>query len=359
MCSPRQEEYVWIRIVVLLCLWDCSASHLSYSISEEVNKGSVVGNIAKDLNIKVQDLYQRDLSIVSSYSKKYFDVNLQTGNLFVNDRIDREELCAHLAKCSLTIQAVLNNPMTAHRIEINVVDVNDNSPAFMENMFVLNISESSLTGERFFLPVAVDADVGSNSVKSYKLSQNEHFSLDVQSGGDHGVSAELVLNTALDREKQSVITLVLTAIDGGKPSRSGSLQIHVNVIDANDNVPTFTKSLYKVRVKENAPPGTIVLILNATDLDEGINSKITYSFNKRGNFDPLKIFDLNAETGEITVKSNIDYEETQAYEVRVQAKDQGTSPRSAQAKLLIEIIDENDNAPEIAVTSLMTPVKED
>ncbi|XP_036069857.1 protocadherin alpha-3 isoform X5 [Oryzias melastigma] len=359
MCSRRQEEYVWIRIVVLLCLWDCSASHLSYSISEEVNKGSVVGNIAKDLNIKVQDLYQRDLSIVSSYSKKYFDVNLQTGNLFVNDRIDREELCAHLAKCSLTIQAVLNNPMTAHRIEINVVDVNDNSPAFMENMFVLNISESSLTGERYLLPVALDPDMGSNSVKSYKLSQNEHFSLDVQSGGDHGVSAELVLNTALDREKQSVITLVLTAIDGGKPSRSGSLQIYVNVIDANDNVPTFTKSLYKVRVKENAPPGTIVQIVNATDLDEGINSKIVYSFIKRGNFDPSKIFELNAETGEITVKSRIDYEETPAYEVRVQAKDQGASPRSAHAKLLVEVIDENDNPPEIAVTSLMTPVKED
>ncbi|XP_030251903.1 protocadherin alpha-2-like isoform X35 [Sparus aurata] len=249
--------------------------------------------------------------------------------------------------------------MTAHRIEVNVLDINDNSPAFVEKTYTLNISESSLTGERYFLPVAVDADISSNSVKTYKLSQNEHFSLDVQSGGEHGVSAELVLQKALDREKQSVITLVLTAVDGGKPLRSGSLQVIVNVLDANDNIPTFSKSLYKVRVRENAAHGTVVIKLNATDLDEGMNSRILYSFIKRGNFDPSNMCYLNPETGEITVKGTLDYEETPAYEVRVQARDQGTSPRSAQAKLLIEIIDVNDNAPEISVTSLMTPVKED
>ncbi|XP_073343353.1 protocadherin alpha-2-like [Pagrus major] len=359
MYFRRQKEYVWIHILVFLCLCDWSASQLSYSISEEVNKGTVVGNIAKDLNLNIQELETRDLRIVSSYSKKYFDVNLRTGNLFVDERIDREELCPNVVKCSLKIQAVLNNPMTAHRIEVNVLDINDNSPAFVEKTYSLNISESSLTGERYFLPVAVDADIGSNSVKTYKLSQNEHFSLDVQSGGEHGVSAELVLQKALDREKQSVITLVLTAVDGGKPPRSGSLQVIVNVLDANDNIPTFSKSLYKVRVRENAAHGTMIIKLNATDLDEGMNSKILYSFIKRGNIDPSNIFHLNPETGEITVKGTLDYEETPAYEVRVQAMDQGTSPRSAQAKLLIEIIDVNDNAPEISVTSLMTPVKED
>ncbi|XP_037635741.1 protocadherin alpha-2-like isoform X6 [Sebastes umbrosus] len=359
MYIRRQKQYVWIHVVVLLCLCDWSASQLSYSISEEVNKGTVVGNIAKDLNLNVQELENRDLRIVSSYSKKYFDVNLRTGNIFVDERINREELCPNVVKCSIKIQAVLNNPMTAHRIEVNVLDINDNSPAFVEKTYSLNISESSLTGERYFLPIAEDADIGSNSVKSYKLSQNEYFSLDVQSGGEHGVSAELVLQKALDREKQPVITLLLTAVDGGKPARSGSLQIHVNVLDVNDNIPIFSKSLYKVRVPENAPHGTLVIKLNATDLDEGMNSKILYSFIKRGNADPSNIFDLNSETGEMTVKGTLDYEETPAYEVRVQAMDQGTTPRSAHAKLLIEIIDVNDNAPEISVTSLMTPVKED
>ncbi|XP_051275278.1 protocadherin alpha-2-like isoform X13 [Dicentrarchus labrax] len=353
------EEYVWIRVVALLFLCDWSASQLSYSISEEVNKGTVVGNIAKDLNLNVQDLETRDLRIVSSYSKSYFDVNLRTGNLFVGERINREEICPNSAQCSLRIQAVLSNPMNVHRIEVSVLDINDNSPEFIEQSFSLNISESLSPGERYLLPIAVDADIGSNSVKNYKLSQNEYFSLDVQSGGEHGVSAELVLQKALDREKQSVIKLILTALDGGKPARSGTLQINVNVIDANDNPPIFSKSLYKVHVRENTAHGTVVIKLNATDLDEGMNSKILYSLIKRGNIDPSNIFDLNSETGEITVKGTLDYEETPAYEVRVQARDQGTSPRSAHAKLLIEIIDVNDNAPEISVTSLMTPVKED
>ncbi|XP_059201786.1 protocadherin alpha-2-like isoform X16 [Centropristis striata] len=353
------EDYAWIRIVVLLCFCDRSASQLSYSISEEVNKGTVVGNIAKDLNLNVQDLEDRDLRIVSGYSKKYFDVNLRTGSLFVDERIDREELCPNTAQCSLRIQAVLSNPMNVHRIEVSVLDINDNSPEFLEPAYSLNISESMSPGERYLLPIAEDADIGSNTVKSYKLSQNEYFSLDVQSGGEHGVSAELVLQKALDREKQPILKLTLTAMDGGKPARTGTLQINVNVVDANDNTPIFSKSLYKVRVRENTSSGTVVIKLNATDLDEGMNSKILYSLIKRGNSDPSNMFDLNPETGEITVKGTLDYEETPAYEVRVQAMDQGTSPRSAHAKLLIEIIDVNDNAPELSVTSLMTPVKED
>ncbi|XP_068182493.1 protocadherin alpha-2-like [Antennarius striatus] len=355
----RQKEYVWTRVAVFLCLCDWSASQLSYSVSEEVNKGTIVGNIAKDLNLNIRDVETTGLRIVSSSSKKYFDVNLRNGNLFVNERIDREDVCVNVIKCSLKIQAVLSNPMRAHRVEVHVLDINDNSPSFMEKVYYFNVSESSLTGERYLLPIAEDADIGSNTVKTYKLSQNEYFSLDVQSGGEHGVSAELVLQKALDREKQPVINLILTAVDGGKPPRSGSVQIRVNVLDVNDNVPSFSKSLYKVRVREDTAHGTVVIKLNATDLDEGMNSKILYSFIKRGSTDPSNMFSLNSETGEISVKGTLDYEETPAYEVRVQATDQGITPRSTHAKLLIEIIDVNDNTPEISVTSLMTPVKED
>ncbi|XP_047209451.1 protocadherin alpha-3-like isoform X2 [Girardinichthys multiradiatus] len=353
------EECAWIFWIVLLCLCDCSASHLSYTISEEANKGTLVGNIAKNLNLNVQELEDRGLSIVSGYSKKYFDVNLLTGDIFVNDRIDREELCPNTEQCALRIQAVLTNPMVVHRIEVNVLDINDNSPEFNEHVYLVNISESVPPGERYLLPIAEDADVGSYSLKSYKLDKNEHFSIDVQSTGEHGLSAELVLDKALDREKQPVLKLVLTALDGGKPGRSGTLQIHVLVIDANDNTPVFSKSLYKVRANENTAPGTALIKINATDLDEGMNGKIVYSFVKRGNADPTNVFDLNSETGKITLKSNMDFEKTPAYELRVQAKDQGASPRSAHAKLLIEVIDVNDNAPETLVTSLMTPVRED
>ncbi|XP_026049690.1 protocadherin alpha-2-like isoform X18 [Astatotilapia calliptera] len=357
MSLRHHREGEWMLFAITLCLSGYCVAQISYSVSEEVDKGTVVGNIAKDLNINTQQLEERGFRIVSGYSKAYFEANLRTGALFVGERIDREELCPNLPKCSLSIEGLLNHPMNIYRVEVSIVDVNDNAPTFLEQIHVFNISESSSTGERYPLPAAQDADTGSNSVKSYKLSPNEHFSTDVSSGGDH-LSAELVLQKALDREKQSVIKLTLTAVDGGKPVRSGTMQIFVNVIDVNDNTPSFSKPLHKVIVSESVPIGTTILKLNATDLDEGSNSDVRYSLLKRGNVDSPEKFIVIPESGEIIVKGNLDYEENTAYELRVRASDQGASPRSGYSKVLLEIVDVNDNAPQISVTSLMSPVKE-
>ncbi|XP_027133869.1 protocadherin alpha-2 isoform X4 [Larimichthys crocea] len=350
---------IWIHIITLLCLCDGATAQLSFSVSEEVDKGMVVGNLAKDLQINVHELEKRDLRVVSGNSKKYFDVDLKTGALYVCDRIDREELCPNTVKCSLNIEAILSHPMHLHRIEVQIIDINDNAPSFREKEKIFNISESSFTGERYLLPMAKDADTGSNSVKSYKLSPNDYFSLDVQSGGQHSESAELVLQKSLDREKQSVIRLTLTALDGGKPARSGTLKIVVHVNDINDNVPVFSQPLYKAQVTENAQFQASILSVTATDLDEGINGEVVYSFIERGDFNPESVFSINPDTGEITVTGNVDYEENTAYDIRVQARDKGTPSRSVHGKVLVEVIDVNDNTPEIIITSLMSPVKED
>ncbi|XP_029918453.1 protocadherin alpha-3-like [Myripristis murdjan] len=360
MAVREQWNYLRGLLVALLCLCDWSVAQISYSVSEEVDKGTVVGNLAKDLNLNTQELESKGLQINSGYKTRYFEVNQKTGIMFVNERIDREELCPDTVKCSLNVEAALSHPRSLRGIEVNIVDINDNSPFFLDEAHVVDIYESSYTGENYPLPIAHDEDIGSNSVKAYKLSSNEHFSLDVQSIGDRSVSAELVLQKPLDREKQAVIELTLTAIDGGKPAKSGTLQIRVNVMDVNDNSPSFSNPLYKAQVVENAKIGTTLLSLSATDLDEGINSQLVYSFTQSGRLmNPDDKFSLNPETGTITVKSNIDYEETQAYEIRVQARDKGTPPRSAHAKILVEVVDVNDNSPEITVSSLMSPVKED
>ncbi|XP_035265783.1 protocadherin alpha-1-like isoform X12 [Anguilla anguilla] len=350
---------IWIQCAVLSCLWVASFQKIVYSVSEEVKKGTVVGNITKDLNLRLQELEPRTFQIVPGSSKSLFEVNLKTGVLIVDERIDREELCLSSAKCSLKIEAAAHNPLTFYRFEVNIIDINDNAPTFLEKSHVLNIPESSFSGERIPLPMASDSDVGSNSVKTYKLSPNEHFSLDVQSSGEQSVSAELVLQKALDREKQSVIQLVLTAVDGGKAPRSGTLEIIVNVIDVNDNAPAFRSSLYKVRVYENVPFGSSIITLNATDIDEGINSEIMYSFVRHGNMNPTEIFTINQYTGEIITSGGLDYEETSAFELRIQARDKGTPPRSTHCKLLIEVVDVNDNSPDISVTSALNTVRED
>ncbi|XP_029918451.1 protocadherin alpha-3-like [Myripristis murdjan] len=359
MAAQEQWDYLRGLLVAMLCLCDWSVAQISYSVSEEADKGAAVGNLAKDLNLNTQELESKGLQINSGYIRRYFEVNQKTGILFVNERIDREELCPDTIKCSLNVEAVLSHPRSLRRIEVNVVDINDNSPYFLEEIKAIDMHESSYPGERYPLPIAHDADIGSNSVKAYKLSSNEHFTLDVQSSDEQSMSAELVLQKPLDREKQAVIELTLTAIDGGKPARSGSLQIRVNIMDANDNSPLFSKPLYKVQVVENAKIGTTLLSLSAIDLDEGVNSQLVYSFTEGGRFNPAEKFSLNHETGAITIKANIDYEENQAFEIRVQVRDKGSPPRSAHGKVLIEVVDVNDNAPEILVSSLMSSVKED
>ncbi|XP_028975076.2 protocadherin alpha-8 isoform X21 [Esox lucius] len=349
----------WIYYMLpLFHLWGITSAQIFYSISEESNPGVVVGPLAKDLHLDVQQLENRQFQIAGP-NKRYFDVNTKNGVLTVRERIDRDELCARGTKCSLELEAVVNSPLNLYRFEVHILDINDNSPYFRSSKTYLNISESAFPGERFPLDSAYDADIGANSVKSYKLSPNEHFSLDVQSGGEQSVSAELVLQKALDREKQPVIQLTLTAVDGGKPPRSGTSLIIINVEDVNDNIPVFSKPLYKARISENMPEGSFVIKVQANDLDDGLNGEIVYSFINQNSDYSINAFAINSVTGEITVKGTVDHETNNAVEIRVQAKDKGHKPRASHCKVLIEITDVNDNPPEISVTSLVNVVKED
>ncbi|XP_062282150.1 protocadherin alpha-8-like [Scomber scombrus] len=339
-------------------IWSVAAAQIAYSVTEESSPGTTVGNLAKDLHLDIQELETRGFQI-SGPNTRYFEVIVKTGILLVKDRIDREELCSRSVKCSLEVEAIVKSPLNLYRFEVNILDINDNAPSFRIPGIVLNVSESAFPGERFTLAKAFDADVGTYSVKSYKLSQNEHFTLDVQNAGEQTMSAEMVLQKALDREKRPAIKLTLTAIDGGKPPKSGTLHITVNVQDVNDNIPIFDKSLYKATVPENAPRGTSVISVHAWDLDDGLNGEILYSFINHDSDNDVDKFAINFITGEITVNGEIDHEKNSAVEIRVQAKDKGPFPRASHCKILVEITDVNDNAPEISVTSLVNVVRED
>ncbi|XP_062250198.1 protocadherin gamma-A12-like [Platichthys flesus] len=324
---------------------------LSYSSPEETKRGSVIGNVAKDLGIDIRTLSSRQTRVdFGGNRKRYYDINLNTGDLITTERIDRESLCGKKPLCVLNVDLVLENPLELHRVSLHVQDVNDNSPQFNVNLIEMEIRESADKGNRFSIEEAHDADIGQNAVQRYNLQKNENFILAVDNN-----KVELVLENTLDREKQKEMNLLLTALDGGSPQLSGTAVIHVTVLDANDNAPVFSQAVYKASLPENSPPDTVVINVSATDADEGVNGDVTYQFGHVSD-DDINMFSIDPKTGEITVTGVIDFEERSSFEMRVKAKD-GLGLTSY-AKVMIDVTDVNDNAPVIYLKSLTNPIPE-
>ncbi|XP_029959943.1 protocadherin beta-16-like [Salarias fasciatus] len=329
---------------------------VTYSVLEEMNRGSVIGNIAKDLGLDLGRLSTRKARVDSEESNvQYCGLNLNTGDLIVQERIDREGLCGKKAMCVIKQELVLENPLELHRIHIRVLDINDNSPQFKEESLKIEIRESADKDARFLLGEAHDGDIGENAVQSYSLQQNDHFSLNVNTKAGGRKYCELVLDKELDREDKNEMTLLLSAFDGGSPQKSGTVVIHVTVLDANDNAPAFGQSVYKATLPENSPVETLIITLSATDPDDGINSEITFGFDHVSH-ENSDAFSLHPKTGEVRVAGTIDYERVTSYEMQISAKD-GLGLVSY-ATLIIEVTDENDNAPIIHLKTMNNPIPE-
>ncbi|XP_026214178.1 protocadherin alpha-8-like [Anabas testudineus] len=356
--EKRMERRCLFGCVVVL-LWSVAWAQIRYSVSEEVNEGTVVGNIAKDLGLDKSTLKDRKYRIVSSNADPLFHVNQNDGVLYVSRKIDREQVCAQSSTCLINLKTVLENPLEVHYVAVEVLDINDHSPSFPEKEKRLEISESVLPGTRFQLKPSRDPDSGQFSVQQYKLNPNDHFRLEVRDKGEDGKIPILVLQKSLDREASGTHALTLTALDGGKPPKSGDMNIQVNVLDVNDNTPIFSKDVYSVLLNENSPVGTTVLQVNATDLDDGQNGEVYYSFGNSVSNKLFTLFDINSSTGDIIVKGLIDYEQKDRYEIEIEASDKGLAPLTTEKSVIIKIVDVNDNAPEIEVTSFSSSIPED
>ncbi|KAM9356579.1 protocadherin alpha-3-like isoform 4-T4 [Symphorus nematophorus] len=357
--GQRHRANCWsVAAFLLLCLGERILAQLRYSVPEEVQVGSPVGNVAKDLGLDVSTLTDRRFRIVSGPNHSLFQLNQNNGVLYIGKIMDREELCEGTKVCLINLKIVVESPLEIHYVGVEITDVNDHSPTFPESEQHLEIAEHTPPGTRFQIHAARDPDVGAHSVRLYKLNTNEFFDIEIRDSEEDKIPF-LVLKKPLDREQKAEHYLVLTALDGGNPSKSGKLNLNISVLDTNDNRPVFSKDIYTVSLDENAPITTLVIQLNATDLDEGSNSEIEFSFGKTQKKKVHDTFELDGVTGEIRVKGNVDFEDTEIYRLDLQASDKGQPPWTAESRVVIKIRDVNDNKPDIEVTSLSNVVPED
>ncbi|XP_072368886.1 protocadherin alpha-C2-like [Scyliorhinus torazame] len=348
-----------VSFIFLLGALNLISGQIRYSIPEELEYGAFVGNIAEDLKLNIWELSARNFRLVSDDRNQYMEVNVENGILHVGERIDREHLCGQRSTCSISFQIALDNPPEMHRVAVEILDVNDNSPSFSKDVYSLRIIEFTAPGARYPLESAFDPDAGSNTISGYQISPNSHFGLKVQTRSDGGKMAGLLLEKPLDREEQSAFHLVLTAIDGGIPHRSGTAQIIISIMDANDNAPVFDHGIYRTNVLENAPEGTLVIKVNAVDLDEGTNAELTYSFTSHTLQMARELFRLDPGTGEIRVQGVLDFEQNNLHELHVEAVDKSYFAMTGHTKVLVGLIDVNDNIPEVEVTSVSSTIPED
>ncbi|XP_031698227.1 protocadherin alpha-8-like, partial [Anarrhichthys ocellatus] len=357
--KSRTKDCSWLAFYLVLLLFGKQAlAQIRYSIPEEVQEGTVVGNVAKDLGLDITSLIARRFRVVSGSKDAIFEVNQNNGALYVDKHIDREELCQGSGACLMELKILVETPLEIHYVLVEITDVNDHSPSFPEREQIFEIAEHTLPGRRFQLHTARDPDAGSNSIRTYTLTSNNHFEVDIRQSDEDKIPF-VVLKKSLDREEKNKHTLLVTAVDGGKPPKSGTLNVSIIVLDINDNRPLFSQDTFQIDIYENAPFGTSIFKMNATDPDEGTNGEIEYSLGKTMKQKIYEMFELDKITGEIRIKGVVDYEENEVYKLDVEASDKATPPLTGECRVVIKIIDVNDNPPEIEVTSLSNTVSED
>lgn len=275
------------------------------------------------------------------------EVEENTGLLKTSRPIDREEQHDYHFEVVATDRG--EPPMSATAtIFITIQDQNDNDPVFTPKVYETSLSETATPGTPVITVSAFDPD--ENGRLHYDITQgNERGRFSVTSHNGQGL---ISLSQPLDFKLERLYVLKLSATDSG--GRSDTATVYINVTDANTHPPEFQNTPYSATIYEDAPVGTLILTVTATDLDSGENARITYTMTG----EPAPEFTINPTTGEITTTQLLDREKKSGYLLTVSARDNGSPPMSDTTDVELLVTDVNDNAPVFARKSYQASISE-
>uniref|UniRef100_A0A2K6F5X4 Cadherin domain-containing protein n=1 Tax=Propithecus coquereli TaxID=379532 RepID=A0A2K6F5X4_PROCO len=357
----------YIFAVLLACVvFQSGAQEKNYTIREEMPENVLIGDLWKDLNLSL--IPDKSLTSPMKFKLVYktgevplIRIEEDTGEIFTTGaRIDREKLCSGIlmdGQCFYEVEVAILPDEIFRLIKIRflIEDINDNAPLFPTTVINISIPENSAINSRFALPAAVDPDIGINGVQNYHLIKGQNiFGLDVIETPEGDKMPQLIVQKELDREEKDTYVMKVKVEDGGFPQRSSTAILQVSVADTNDNHPVFKEEEIEVSIPENAPIGTSVTQLHATDADIGENARIHFYFSNLVSNVAKRLFHLNTTTGLITIKEPLDREESPNHKLLVLASDGGSMP--ARAMVLVNVTDVNDNVPSIDIRHIINPI---
>ncbi|XP_033125265.1 neural-cadherin-like [Anneissia japonica] len=286
----------------------------------------------------------RTLPDMLPYQSAVFQVDSETGTIKVAASLDFEAVQTYELEYIVTDGLHENTT----KLTINILDTNDNSPEFVDDVYRSSITEEedSVAFPFDVLTVsATDADADSGTIRySLKGHDSNYFAIDSTSG-------MITLLRFLDYEYKTEWHFIAEATDENGAGLTGVTDVLISVTDINDNPPEFNQASYEGEIAENADISTYVMTVSATDADSPAQSNNKYTL------EPLSESDLPSDgvdgissfrieqDGDIFTTIELDREIIDKYYVLVKAEDQSTS-ESATATATIIVLDVNDNAPE-------------
>ncbi|XP_036365289.1 protocadherin beta-15-like [Octopus sinensis] len=352
-----------LHLCVLLTLFHCySSEDITYHVKEENIPHTYVGDIATDLQKSDSSfLKNKDLITFSQLQQKgeqLFNVT-RTGKLYTVETLDAESVCSYEKECFEIVKVAVHKSKTFMKIlkiKVIIEDINDHQPEFPEKEITVIFGEGDGRGMKKAIPNAIDKDMNhENSLITYELKKdNGHFSLSVSKHTDEFSALEIILEEKLDREKKDSYNIEVIAKDGGTPPKQSVLNVKISVKDENDNRPQFSQSIYNVSIEHKHKKNIPVVTLSASDLDIGRNGKISYYFARKTAEKMKRHFNLDENTGKLYIATTSKIDKDGSFKLYIEARDDGTSPLSSIATVMVNVINEHNNPPNIDVNFIST-----